>query len=356
MYVRTRPRDLGLLPGDGTATNAAAAYNQAGDDYVAYADGDPEHLFSFDGLHAYADRRLWSLLETKLNNLRATGVTSISVLDIGCGPGTWLRRVVTHARLLGFSNITARGFDVAQAQIQTAQRMARDVAGLPGVNLSFDVADMTRPLPEANASVDITLCLYSVLSHLPVTSLPKVSREIARVTRGHFITTVRSIGSTPTIFVDSIEKARYFKLDHDQDRCQVELCSGRRIAVRFHLFTVEELRNCFTQHFDIDDLLGLDIFHNRFIPDHRWNPASMSVDPELTGRLAELEETYARTPSFMDRATHLLLVGRRDAPQPTKKNVQPSEAAAPSHRLSSSPPTGASLDHKFRKAAAAARR
>ena len=116
MYVRARPRDLGLLPGDGTATNAAAAYNQAGDDYVAYADGHPEHLFSFDGLHAYADRRLWSLVETKLSNLRATGATSISVLDIGCGPGTWLRRLVTHARLLGFSKITARGFDVAQTQ------------------------------------------------------------------------------------------------------------------------------------------------------------------------------------------------------------------------------------------------
>jgi hypothetical protein len=57
--------------------------------------------------------------------------------------------------------------------------MAHDLAGLPGVNLTFDVADLTRRLPEADASVDMTLCLYSVLSHLPVARLPEVSAEIA---------------------------------------------------------------------------------------------------------------------------------------------------------------------------------
>jgi hypothetical protein len=36
---------------DGTAV--AASYNQAGGDYVAYADGDPTHLFAFNGLHTH---------------------------------------------------------------------------------------------------------------------------------------------------------------------------------------------------------------------------------------------------------------------------------------------------------------
>jgi SAM-dependent methyltransferase len=289
----------------------AAVYDQAGDDYVAYADGDPERLFCFDGLHSYADRRLWSRLETKLNDLRAAGASSVRILDAGCGPGTWLRRLVTHARRLGFADITARGFDVAHAQIEVARRMAHELAGCPGVDLSFEVADLTGRLPEADASVDIVLCLYSVLSHLPVASLPQVAAEIARVTRRHFITTVRAIGSTPTIFVDSIEKARHFSLDHDSDRCEVELRNGRRIAVPFHLFSARELGNCFSQHFDVEDLCGLDIFHNRFIPDRRWNPASLQVDQQISRHLGQLEETYTRDPCFMERATHLLLVGSR---------------------------------------------
>ena len=110
----------------GATHTVAAIYNQAGDDYVAYADGDPTQLFAFDGMHAYADRRVWALLETKLANLRASGASSVTLLDAGCGPGTWLRRLVTRARALGFTTITARGFDIAQAQIKRARVLARN--------------------------------------------------------------------------------------------------------------------------------------------------------------------------------------------------------------------------------------
>ena len=71
---------------------------------------------------AYSDRRIWTVLEAKLIDLRATGASSISILDAGCGPGTWLRRLVTRAHVLGFSTITARGFDVARAQVQRTPR------------------------------------------------------------------------------------------------------------------------------------------------------------------------------------------------------------------------------------------
>jgi hypothetical protein len=45
-------------------------------------------------------RRFWTLLEAKLTDLRATSASSISILDAGCGPGTWLRRLVTRAHVL----------------------------------------------------------------------------------------------------------------------------------------------------------------------------------------------------------------------------------------------------------------
>lgn len=309
MHEQRGHHRFAVVPHPPSAENIATVYDRAGEGYVAYADGDPHDLFAFEGAHAYADRRLWALLETKLNALRTGGASSVNILDAGCGPGTWLRRLVTRARQIGFSRITARGFDVAQAQVRAARRKAYDLSALPGVNLTFDVADLTGALPEADASVDMTLCLYSVVSHLPVSSLPKVCAEIGRVTRGHFITTVRSIGSNPTVFVDSIEKARHFSLDHRLDLCEVELRDGRRLALPFHLFSARELRNCFSDHFDIDDLCGLDIFHNRFIPDHRWNPASLLLDQPLADHLARLEETWSRDSSFMERATHLLLVG-----------------------------------------------
>lgn len=291
--------------------NIATIYNRAGNSYVAYADGDPDRLFSFEGTHAFADRYLWSLLETKLTELRATGASSVSILDAGCGPGTWLRRLVTRAKALGFASVAARGFDVAEAQIKAARVSARDIAALPGVNLIFDVGDLGAPLPEADASIDIALCLYSVLSHLPVADLPKISAEMARVTRGHFITTVRSVGSPPTIFVDSIEKARRFQHDHAQDQSKIELYDGRRFTIRFHLFGALELQNCFANHFAVEDLRGLDLFHSRFAPDPRWNPPALPVDDPSGDYLARLEDAYSKDPAFIERATHLLFVGRR---------------------------------------------
>src|SRR6202023_3173068 len=213
----------------GATDDVADIYNRAGDDYVSYADGDPSQPFAFDGMHAYADRCVWAVLEKKLTDLRASGASSVRFLDAGCGPGTWLRRLVIRARALGFSSIIARGFDIAQAQIQRARLAARDLSSLPGVNLTFDVADLSDRLPEPDASVDMALCLYSALSHLPVARLPEISKEMARVTSGYCITTVRPIGSIPTAFVDSIEKVSRLKQDHVRNRCEIDLSDGRHI-------------------------------------------------------------------------------------------------------------------------------
>jgi SAM-dependent methyltransferase len=312
----TRPFDLHAAQATPVFERAAtgmiaAVYNQAGDDYAAYADGDPAQLFAFDGLHAHADRQVWTLLETKLADLRASGASSLSLLDAGCGPGTWLRRLVTRAHTLGFTTITARGFDIAQAQISRAREQAQTLAGLPGVTLTFDIADFGSPLPEADASVDIALCLYSVLSHLPVAGLNTIADEIARVTSGYFVTTVRSIGSPPTAFVEPVEKVRRLQRNYASDRCDIELCDGRRMSLDFHLFAAHELASYFTPSFEIQDLRGLDLFHSRFAPDPRWNPQGLQPASQLSDELARLEEAYATDPAFIDRATHLLLVARR---------------------------------------------
>jgi SAM-dependent methyltransferase len=242
-----------VLAVDHEATDdVAEIYNQAGDDYIAYADGDPSRPFAFNGTHAYADRSVWAMLETRLIELRASGASSVRFLDAGCGPGTAGRGSTASPRV----DLTS-----------PARLAARNLSSLPGVDLIFDIADLTDRLPELDASVDITFCLYSALSHLPVASLTNISAEIARVTSGHFITTVRPIGSTPTAFVEPVENVRRLKQDHVADRCEIDLSDGRRMAFGFHLFTAAELR-------DHEDLLGLDLFHSRFMPDPRWNPLS----------------------------------------------------------------------------------
>ena len=330
MRAHTKRRHSDLLLSENTVTNAAEAYNQAGDDYLAYADGPAGELYSFGGRYAYGDRQIWMLLEKELVALRCGGANSVTILDAGCGPGTWLCRLVARAHALGFTTIHARGFDIAQAQIRRARLRAHDLARLPGVTLIFEVGDLTRPLSEEDATVDIALCLYGVLNHVPIAALPAFFAEIARVTAGRFVTTVRAAGCTPTIFVDSVDKARDFKQDNSRDQCDIEMIDGRHITFNSHLFTASELRRFAAPHLEIQDLRGLDLFHSRFALDPRWNPASLANDRSLREELTLLEDIYATNPDVMDRAAHLLLVGRPHmAPNPKPCSSQGSSETAP---------------------------
>lgn len=299
-----------LQPPARAATSASAAYDDVGDNYLAYADGDPRQLYAFDGHYSFADRCVWSILDAQLTALRSSGVRTIRILDAGCGPGTWLRRAVTRARGLGFTRICARGFDMAEAQIRRARHLSRPLQGLEGVELAFEVADITRPFPEPEGSVDLTLCLYAVLNHLKAEDMSAVMREVARVTSGYFVTTVRAAGSPPTIYVDGIEHARRFRQDHGADRLDLELDDGRRMTFRSRLFTAGELRDAVAPHLQIETLRGLDLFHARFARDPRWNPAWLADNDGFRGELARLEEQYGSDPDFIDHAAHLLVLAR----------------------------------------------
>jgi SAM-dependent methyltransferase len=288
----------------------ATAYDLSGEKYVAYADGDPNKLYVFDGTYAYGDRQTWVLIDDKLRALRDSGARMIRVLDLGCGPGTWLRRVVVRARELGFLSIAAHGTDIATGQVRRARTLSSNQAVLPGVNLRFDAADIRAPLKEADGSVDLCLCLYGVLNHVPPDELAAVLAEIRRVLRGHFIATVRSVGSTPTIYVDAIASARSFFQDHGHNRMQVELANGRHMTFSSHLFGSTELRGAAARHFHVEDLCGLDLFHGRFAGDPRWNPPQAAAHPGLAEELARLEASYCRKPDFIDHAAHLLLVAK----------------------------------------------
>lgn len=293
------------------SSKTAFAYDQAGVEYSLYADGNSEQLFDFTGPHAYADRRLWDRLERELISLYETGARKVSILDAGCGPGVWLRRLVIRAHELGFTEINARGFDIAREQIRRARFLTRDLSKLTGVTIQFDFGDLTQRLPEHDASVDITVCLYSVLCHLSIVNFEKVAAEFARVTRGVVVTTVRPTKSLPTVFVDSIDKAVFFQNRPHSDSMEVALNDGRHFTLDVHLFSAKELRALFSEYFSITDLVGLDLFHSRFAQDPRWTSVNSEKETMFLEHIDRLEEIFTENHDFLEYATHLLLVGKR---------------------------------------------
>ena len=308
MATIIRSREIAAHPYEDIEHSVAVAYNQAGERYGVYADGDPRELYAFQGHHAYGDQRIWALLDEKMRALRSSGSQSIRILDLGCGPGAWLRRIATRAWALGFTSITARGIDLADAQVRQARTQSRKLTELGGVSLTFEVGDICKQLPEADGSVDLCLCLYGVLNHIPTDRLPAVLSEAARVTRGQFIMTARAIGSMPTICVDALDEARWFWRDVRTNRLEMELQNGRHVSLDYQLFRAEELRALAAPHFHLNDIQGLDLFHGRFSGDRRWNSPGSTAGAQFLHELDRLEELYCRDAKFIDHATHLLLV------------------------------------------------
>jgi hypothetical protein len=140
--------------------------------------------------------------------------------------------------------------------------------------------------------------------------MPGVLRSIADITSGFFIATVRSIGSTPTVYVDEVSTALRFYQDNQIDRLDVEFVNGRRTSFQSHLFSRAELLRLAGPLFAVEEVRGLDLFHLRFAADPRWNPPGAVPLARLSQELARLEERYCRDPGFIDYAAHLLLVAR----------------------------------------------
>ncbi len=304
--MRARVRRASAVQG----TNVGLDYDRVGERYRAYADGDVDKLYEFGGQYAYGDRELWRIVGNTLNEIRVGGARELSVLDLGCGPGTWLRRIVGRAEQMGFTRITARGVDLAKAQVQRARLLSQNLAHHAGVSLRFEAGDIRGRMPEADRSIDICLCLYGVLNHLPADDLPAVFAEVARITKGRFVATVRAIGSTPTIYVDGVKTARAYHQDNVLGRLEVEFDDGSQTSFPSRLYSAAEIRALAPPALQIDELSGLDLFHGRFATDPDWNPPEATPDANFIDALRALEHRFHRNPAFVDHATHLLLLAR----------------------------------------------
>ena len=160
----------------------AHAYDHAGDAYGRYADGEaPDDPASAAARSVHAGTIVWQTLCTAIDGLRDQGVSRLRILDAGCGPGTWLRRIAARAHRQGF-DIEAVGFDISGGQLGIARvRAATLLARWAGPNrpkLEFVEYSLSDPLPWPNGHFHVVLCNFAVLNHLPRAALPGADRRI----------------------------------------------------------------------------------------------------------------------------------------------------------------------------------
>jgi len=303
-----------------SSNDVAGAYDYVGDDYGRYADGDGLDNPSASTINrfAHADSIVWATICKAINELRDDGVTTLRVLDAGCGPGTWLARVVCQAHCLGLC-IEAVGFDVAPGQLEIARKNAarirprhpRDTS-----KIKFLRHDLGEPLPWTDGHFHLVLCNYVVLNHLPKSVLPRAIRELCRVGSFRVVATVRALAGPPTGCIIGLDQVRDYREDCNRGKLALVLKDGTEHVVTFNLYGATSLKALFASHAAIVDLRAIDLFVSRFAPDANWTGNLVNALPgrqDVVQKLKEIEETLCRLPGWIDHGTHVLIVADPNA-------------------------------------------
>ena len=300
------------------ADRAARAYNHVGDDYSRYADGDAGIDQSTLSAYrfAHADTIVWKALQAALDELRQSGITSARVLDAGCGPGLWSKRIADYSRQIGLC-ASVVGFDISSTQLEIARHEGRRY--LDGLSngakpaLDFQEQDLSKPLPWDDGHFHLVLCNYTVLNHLTLHSLPLAIAELCRVSTGRLIATLRAVGSTPTVCVTGMEHVREYRHDPGRSNLSFTLNDGSQHALPFKLYSAQALDGLFSPHADVVDVRAVDLFVSRFAADKNWTSSLLDCLPDrpaVIEKLKEMEESLCRLPGWIDHGTHVLVVAK----------------------------------------------
>jgi SAM-dependent methyltransferase len=294
----------------------ANAYNHVGGEYGSYADGEelenPSKIAA--NRYAHGDAIVWETVCRTIDELRSIGVSTLRILDAGCGPGTWIRRIANFAYQVGLG-IDAVGVDVSGRQLEIARKQVAKFQGrhsTGGQRVTFRIGDLADPLPWPDGHFHIVLCNY-VLNHLPKDALPRVTEELCRVARYRVITTVRALGGPPTACIVGTEKMREYRYDCGCGELWLTLKDGTQHRLIFNLYSAEMLKSMFAPHATLEELRALDLFLHRFALDLKWTAslvASLPGREEVVRELKEIEDRLCRRVGWIDHGTHILIVAR----------------------------------------------
>jgi SAM-dependent methyltransferase len=299
-----------------TSRAVASAYNHVGGGYGSYADGaaiddqSPTQTSRF----AHGDAIIWETVCRTINELRLRGVPMLRLLDAGCGPGTWVRRIARYAHRQGLG-IDAVGVDISGRQLEIAREQAAKVQGphaTDGRRMRFRMGDLADPLPWPDGHFHIVLCNY-VLNHLPKDALPRVAEELCRAASYRVIATVRAIAGPPTGCIIGTEQMREYRYDCGRGELRLVLKDGTAHQITFHLYSAEMLRAAFAPHATIRDLRAVDLFLHRFVSDRNWTANLVATLPgreEVMRELKEIEDRLCRRAGWVDHGTHILIVAQ----------------------------------------------
>lgn len=307
-----------LIEPPSSACSNAAAYDHTGERYTLYADGNADQDGAPRRQYAHADTIVWNAIRREIDALHRSGVKTLRVLDAGCGPGVWLKRIAAYADALD-CGLEAVGFDISSGQL----RLARDLLNNapkdhPDLtrNISLLVYDLEAPLPWDTGAFHIVLCNFVVLNHVSRNAFPIAVEELCRVASHRVIATLRAVASPPTSCITGPDEIADFHQDCAKGEFHITLKDGSEHHLTLNLYSAAAVKSEFAKHADALDVRAIDLFFNRFAPDAKWTASEVGTLPgrdDVMRGLGKLEEHFCRKSGWIDHGTHVLVVAQPKA-------------------------------------------
>lgn len=291
------------------------AYNCFCKEYEIYADGRvTENLFDYENRsHGFADKKTMEKIEQQITKFLNNEKQTLKILDIGCGPGTWLRRIVDRFGISKGVKIECVGVDISETLLYLAKERFEKYSVKNGgnINMKFQWTDLTETLPFEDNEFDLTLCLYTVLNHIPANKIRTVVKEISRITNGVNITSVKPVGGLPTVYVCDIKDVINYKQSFDTLSFLHK--SGDEWRVCSHLFKRKEIVGLFNNFGKVEECLGLGIFFPRFEFQTDWKTDDgIESYRTLKNEMEKMEMAHWSNPRWVDMANHIMTITRYD--------------------------------------------
>lgn len=297
-------------------------YDAYSDSYTDYANGTSAlsellELKEADISHAFSwgDVQTWQSIVRSLDliidqRLQADDTTPISVVDIGCGDGTWALRVAHHCVARGTS-VSVTCLDLSPAMLESASKQFDEFLSRSEpdrVNVAYALCDLAKGLaaPIKARGFDLTLCLHTVLNHLPAASLCFAIAELVAATRGFLHFSVKPPFSRPTFYAAPMSDILHF--DRRNEHLYAVDRTGSFHILRSNLISHQQLEEALAPLPGSATFIGLDVLVSRLTPDPRWVGDDPTAKLLPIDDLLSLEAKTARDPRYLNFANHILAI------------------------------------------------
>ncbi len=305
------------------SSDIAGFYNSFSENYTAYANGSAPLEDMIDpklNLHSHSfsrsDWKTWQAIQSSIDTLidekkRREDKGPITLLDVGCGDGVWAIRIA-HYCLSNNMAVDVDCVDLSDKMLQCAELLFSEFCdsfeALPDLSVTFSKCNIIDGLGDSRRGrrYDLTLCLHTVLNHVPREALDGCIGELLEHTSGFLYLSVKPPFSRPTFYAASMsEVIRYERRD---DHLYALDMKGKFHIIPSSLISAEQLRDLFRRYPIHYELVALDVVLSRFMPDPQWighDTGEMSVPIDS---LLALEAKVSADPTLLDFANHILAV------------------------------------------------